>query len=69
MPDNNALHEAAKAGNLAEVQAQVKNFDITVKGSGYETALWKAAQSGHTDVVKLLLSLNPDVNLPDVSTS
>ena len=69
MSDNNALHTAAEAGNLAEVQAQVGNFDINAKGSGDETALWKAARSGHTDVVKLLLSLNPDVNLPDVSTS
>ena len=69
MSDNNALHTAAEAGNLAEVQAQVKNVDINAKGKYDETALFKAAESGHTDVVKLLLSLNADVNLPDVSIS
>ena len=68
MPNNNALHEAAKAGNLAKVQAQGKNFDINAKGENDETALFKAAESGHTEVVKLLLSLDADVNIPDVST-
>ena len=69
MPDNNALHDAAKAGNLAEVQSQVGKFDINVKGQFGETALFKAAESGHTDVIKLLLTFNPppDVNIVNVS--
>ena len=66
---DNALQIAAKAGNLAEVQAQVGKFDINAKGEDGTTALCYAAWQGHTEVVKLLLSLNPDVNLPDVSTS
>ena len=65
---DNALQIAAKAGNLAEVQAQVKNFDINAKGEGDRTALYRAAMEGHTEVVKLLLSLNADVNIPNVST-
>ena len=68
---NNALHNAAYEGNLAEVQAQVGNFDINAMGGILgETALFKAAENGHTEVVKLLLSLNPppDVNMPNVST-
>ena len=67
---DNALHTAAKAGNVAEVQSQVGKFDINAKGSDGSTALNYAAWKGHTEVVKLFLNLNPapDVNLPDVST-
>ena len=70
MPDNNALHDAARDGNVAEVQAQVGKFDINAKGVSDQTALWKAAGNGKTEVVKLLLTLNPppDVNLANVST-
>ena len=69
MPVKNALHIAAKAGNLAEVQSQVRNFDINAKGGKYDsTALCMAAANGHTEAVKLLLTLNADVNIPDVST-
>ena len=67
---DNALHIAAKAGNVAEVQAQVGKFDINAKGSDGSTALCYAAWKRHTEIVKLLLTLNPppDVNLADVST-
>ena len=68
MSDNNALHTAAKAGDLAKVQSQVSNFDINAKVEEYGTALYWAARQGHTEVVKLLLTLNADVNIPDVST-
>jgi VCBS repeat-containing protein len=64
---DNALHTAAKAGNVAEVQSQVGKFDINAKGQWSETALFKAAEKGHTEVVKLLATHNADVNLPDVS--
>ena len=69
MPDNNALHDAAKDGNVAEVRSQVGKFDINAKGEYDGTALYWAAREGKTEVVKLLLTLNPapDVNLPDVS--
>ena len=68
MPANNALHNAAKAGNLAEVRSQVSKFDINAKGEYDWTALVNAAVKGHLVVVKLLLTFNPDVNIPDVST-
>ena len=68
MLDNNALHTAAKAGDLAQVQSQVSNFDINAKGEYDMTALCYAANEGRTEVVKLLLTLNADVNIPDVST-
>ena len=66
---NNALHTAAKDGHLAEVQAQVGKFDINAKGQFDMTALNWAAHDGQTEVVKLLLTLNPapDVNMPNVS--
>ena len=67
---DNALHTAAKAGDVDEVQSQVGNFDINAKGEDDGTALYWAAREGKTEVVKLMLNLNPaqDVNLPDVST-
>ena len=69
MPDNNALHDAAGSGNLAEVQSQVNNFDINAKGKEDGTALYWAARNGRTDVVKLFLTVDGiDVNIPDVST-
>ena len=66
MPENNALHAAAKIGTLAEVQSQVSNFDINARGEYDGTALYWAAREGYADVVKFLLTFNPDVNLPDV---
>ena len=68
MPDNNALHVAAKEGNLVEVQSQITNFDINARGEEEKTALVWAAANGHAEIVKLLLTLNADVNIPDVST-
>ena len=65
---NNALHLAAKEGNVAVVQSQLRNFDINVKGENQRTALVLAAEAGKAEVVKLLLTWNADVNIPDVST-
>ena len=68
---NNALHNAAKDGNIAEVRSQVGNFDINAKGEDDRTALYWASKEGKTEVVKLLLTLNPapDVNLANVRTT
>ena len=68
MSNDNALHKAAERGNFVQVQSHVRNFDINAKGEYDQTALLKAALNGEADVVKLLLTFNPDVNIPDVST-
>ena len=67
MPINNALHIAAKSGNVAQVQVEVGNFDIDTKGEIDGTALYWAARNGHKDVVLLLSTLNPDANILDAS--
>ena len=69
MPDNNALHDAAIDGDIVQVKSHVGNFDINSKGKDNKTALIIAAEKGHADIVKLFLTLNADVNIPDVSTS
>ena len=68
MPDNNALHIAVQGGDLVQVQSQVRNFNINAKGGAGGTALFWSARRGFTLIVKLLLTFNPDVNIPDVST-
>ena len=68
MPFNNALHWGAERGDLAQVQSLVSNFDINAKGGDDQTALVKAASKGYTQIVKLLLTKNPNVNITDVST-
>ena len=67
MPDYNELHIATKGGDLVQVQSFVGNFDINAKGENDETALIIAAQAGYADIIQLLLSLNADVNIPNVS--
>ena len=67
--DDNALHVAAKEGNVAQVRSQVRKFDINSKGAEEGTALYWASREGKAEVVKLFLTLNADVNIPDVSTS
>ena len=68
MRNNNALHIAAKGGDLVEVQSQVGNFDINAKGEEGRTALYWSAREGHAEIVKLLLTFSPEVNATDVST-
>ena len=65
MSKDNALHDAAKKGDLDEVKTLVTEFDINALGKQNATALYYAADNGHVDVVEYLLSLNPapDVNL------
>ena len=68
MPNDTALHAAAKAGDLAQVLSQLRYFDVNTRDDDGETALCTAAGEGHTEVVKLLLTNNADVNIPNVST-
>ena len=64
---NNALHIAADKGDFATVNSLISFFDINAKGKYEATVLLKAAYYGHVDIVKLVLTRNPDVNIPDVS--
>jgi len=65
MPKDNELHLAAQQGNLVQVHSHINKYDINAKGGNDETALLKAAEKGHLEVVQLLLGFNPDVNLPN----
>ena len=66
--DHNELHDAAREGDLAKVQSLIHKRNINAKGICDQTALVKAAAGGRTEVVKLLLTRNANVNIPDVST-
>ena len=63
-----AFFKAVEEGDVENVQSVVTKVDINAKGKNDETALHKAAAKGHEDIVKLLLTLNADVNIPNVST-
>ena len=65
---NNLLHTAADWGDLNQAQSVVGLVDINAKGGYGATALLKASYSGHAKIVELILTFNPDVNIPDVST-
>ena len=64
---NNELHIACNKGDLIQVQTHVRNFDINAQGKDAETALLIAATEGHIEIVKLLLSFNPDARISNVS--
>ena len=55
-------------GNLVQIQSLVSKVDINVKGKDDGTALYWSARNGYVDVIKLLLTFNPDVNIQDVRT-
>ena len=65
---SSAFFKAVEECDVEKVQTLVNKVDINAKGKDNETALVKAAAKGHEDIVKLLLTFNPDVNIPDVST-
>ncbi len=59
--DQNALYEAAIAGNVQGVTALLQNyrFDVNAPASNYEgfTPLYAAAQQGHEEVVRVLIGV------------
>ena len=58
-----SLHEAAKSGNLAEVERLIKEgADVNAKDKTGETPLHGAAETGRKDVVELLISKGANVN-------
>jgi len=63
------IHDAAKKGDLAKVQALLKDHpDLVFSKDKYgETPLHWAASAGHKDVAELLLANKADVNSKDNS--
>jgi Ankyrin repeats (3 copies) len=63
---NNQMWEAARKGDVAAVAAALdKGADVNAKFRYGTTALFKAAERGHADVVKLLIARGADVTIKD----
>ena len=57
------IHDAAKNGDLAGVQAELdKGVDVNAKREGGSTPLHGAAEGGHGETVKLLIAAGADLN-------
>jgi Ankyrin repeat. len=57
------LIQAAKTGNIIHVQALLaKNVNANAKDSEGTTALMFAAQKGYTEIVRILLNNDANVN-------
>lgn len=63
---NDQMWEAARKGDVAGVTAALdKGADVNAKFRYGTTALFKAAERGNTDVVKLLIARGADVSVKD----
>lgn len=63
---NDQFWEAVRKGDVAAVTALLdKGVDVNAKFRYGQTALFKAAERGHTEVVKLLLARGADVTVKD----
>ena len=57
------IHDAAKTGDLAGVQAQLDaGADVNAKDKNEWTPLHNAATQGHKEIVELLITAGADVN-------
>jgi len=57
------IHDAAKSGDIAGVQAELdKGVDVNAKREGGSTSLHGAAEGGHGEIVKLLISAGADLH-------
>ena len=68
MSESNDFINAAGDGDLNTVQSLVDKVNVNGKNESGHTALYKAADNGHLDVVKFLVAQDVDVNLADVRT-
>jgi len=63
---NDQFWEAVRKGDLAAVTALLdKGADVNARFRYGATALFKAAERGHTEIVKLLLARGADVTIKD----
>src|SRR4030095_5333613 len=63
---NDQFFEAVRKGELANVTALLdKGVDVNAKFRYGMTALFKAAERGHVDIVKLLLARGADIKVKD----
>src|ERR1700752_420748 len=63
---NDQLYEAVRKGDLATVTSLLDNgADVNAKFRYGATALFKAAERGHADIVKLLLARGADATVRD----
>ena len=58
------LHDAAKAGNAAEMQTILAGGADVNESDGVATPLYLAVSGNHVEAVKLLIANGADVNLP-----
>ena len=60
------IHDAAKTGDLAGVQAELdKGVDVNKKDKAEMTPLHPAAANGHKEIAELLIAAGADVNAKD----
>ena len=60
------IHDAAKTGDLAGVQAELdKGVDVNKKDKAEMTPLHPAAANGHKEIAELLIDNGADVNAKD----
>lgn len=63
---NDQLYDAVRKGDVAAVTAALdKGADVNAKFRYGATALFKAAERGHTEIAKLLLDRGADVKVKD----
>src|SRR5688572_6723245 len=63
---NDQLYDAVRRGDVAAVTAALdKGADVNAKFRYGATALFKAAERGHTEIAKLLLARGADVKVKD----
>ncbi len=63
---NDKFYEATRAGNVAEVKSLLdQGADVNAKFRYGATALFKAAERGHAEVVRLLLERGADPTIKD----
>lgn len=62
-PSDEPLHDAAYAGNIAEVRRLLEQgYDVNLKDRAQATPLHYAASGGHLELADMLLNLGANVN-------